>query len=100
MHARLVVVMIKTDKTDKIDDAIRIFRETLVPAAKAQKGYKGGDLLVDRSTGKLISESVWETEADMKAGETSDYLREQIAKLAPTFAAAPSTEHYEVALHT
>ncbi len=35
----------------------------------------------------------------MKAGEASPYLREQIAKMAPTFASQPVVEDYEVVAH-
>jgi heme-degrading monooxygenase HmoA len=93
MYTRLVIVQVKPDK---LDELVRIYSESIVPAAKAQKGCQGVYLLLDRNTGKGISEVMWDTEADMKAGETSGYLREQIAKAAPTFTAPPTTEHYEV----
>jgi hypothetical protein len=32
----------------------------------------------------------------MAAGESSNYLREQLTRLASTFAAPPTTEHFEV----
>jgi heme-degrading monooxygenase HmoA len=95
MYARLVIVQVKPDL---IDEVIRIYRDSIVPAAKSQKGCKGAFLLVDRNTGKGISEVLWETEADMLAGEASGYLREQIAKVAPTFTAPPTTERYEVSV--
>lgn len=95
MYARLVIAQIKPDK---IDELSRIYREFVAPAAKAQRGCKGAFLLIDPSSGKGISEVRWETEADMKAGEASGYLREQIAKVASTFAGAPTTERYEISV--
>jgi heme-degrading monooxygenase HmoA len=95
MFARLVIVQVRPDKMDEL---IRIYRDSILPAAKAQKGCKGVYLMTDRNTGKAISEVLWDTEADMKAGEASGYLREQIAKAAPTFAAAAITEHYEISV--
>ena len=35
-----------------------------MPAAKQQKGFKGLYLLHDRNTGKGLTISLWETEAD------------------------------------
>ena len=95
MHARVSTVQIQPGKTD---EAINIYRDSVVPAAKQQKGSKGMLLLTDASTGKGISIALWETEADMKAGEASGYYQEQIAKFASVFAAPPVMEHYEVSV--
>jgi len=70
-----------------------------MPAARQQKGFKSGRLLVDRKTGKITSVGLWETEADIQAsGEGSAYLQEQLAKFASLFTAPPVVEHYEVAV--
>jgi heme-degrading monooxygenase HmoA len=82
----------------RMDEGISIYRDSIAPAAKQQKGSKGVFFLVDRKTGKFVSLATWDTEADMIAGEASGYLREQIAKAAPTFAGPPETEHFEVAV--
>jgi len=95
MYARVVTVSIQPDR---LDEVIQVFRDSISPVAKQQKGNKGGYFLTDRKTGKAISVALWETEADMIAGETGDYLREQIAKVAAAFTAAPVAEHYEVSV--
>lgn len=96
MHARVVYTQVQSGK---IDEAIRIYRDSVTPAAEKQKGFKGGYLLTDRATGKGISISLWETEADMKAGETGGYLQEQIAKFGALFAGPPIREGFEVSVH-
>ena len=68
MHAR---VNHREIPTDKVDEVIRIYRDVTVPNRSAQKGFKGGYLLANRSTGKLISIALWETEADMMASVPS-----------------------------
>jgi heme-degrading monooxygenase HmoA len=95
MYARVTIVQIKPGKTD---EAIGIYRDSVVPAAKQLKGHKGGYLLTDRSTGKGISIALWETEADMKAGESSGYFQQQLAKFKDIFGAPPVREHYEVSV--
>jgi len=95
MHARVVTAQIQPGK---MEEAVGIYRDSVVPAAKQQKGFKGALLLTDPNTGKGISIALWETEADMQAGEASGYFQEQIAKFAAVFAAPPVTEHYEVSL--
>lgn len=93
MHAR---VMIGLMQPDKIEEGETIYRDSIVPAAKEQKGLKEILLLVAPETGKWISITLWETEADMLAGEASGYLREQVAKAAGTLTGAPSREAFEV----
>jgi hypothetical protein len=62
MYARVTIVQVLPGK---MDEAIGIFRDSVVPAANLQKGHKGHYLLTDRQNNKGISISLWETEADM-----------------------------------
>jgi len=95
MHARVTSTQVSPDK---VDEAVRLWRDSVMPAARQQKGFKSGRLLVDRKTGKAVSVGLWETEADAQAtGEASAYMREQLAKFAGLFTAPPVIEHYEVA---
>jgi heme-degrading monooxygenase HmoA len=95
MFARVVTVHMKTEY---LDEAIRIYEESVVAYARTQEGFERVILLSDRDTGKICSVSVWETEDDMLAGERSSYLRDQFAKLAGFFSDRPVTEHFEVAV--
>lgn len=95
MYARVTTVQVSPEN---MEEAIRLWRDSVMPAAREQKGFKSGRLLVDRKTGRGISIGLWETEADVQAsGEGSAYLREQLAKFAGLFTAPPTIEHYEVA---
>jgi heme-degrading monooxygenase HmoA len=93
MYAR---VTIANTKPDKFDEALKIIRDSILPAAKKQKGFKGFLDLGDKNTSKGILIVLWDSEADMKAGESSGYYREQVAKVAPLLAAPPTMEHLEV----
>ena len=95
MHARVTVSQIKPDK---IDEALALYRDSVVPTAKQQRGFKALLNLSDRTTGKGLSIVLWETEADMKAGEASGYYQQQLAKFKDLFATPPVKEHYEVAV--
>ncbi len=95
MYARVVTVQTQPGKTE---EAIRIYRDSVMPAAKQQQGFKGAFMLTDPNTGKGLSIALWETEADLRAGETSGYYQEQIAKFAQVFAAPPTREAYEVSV--
>ena len=93
MFARLTMAPMKMDK---LDETIKIFEESIVPAAKSQKGYRGAYLLTDRKTGKEVSISLWDSEEDAIANEQSGYYREQVSKLKEFFTALPVREGYEV----
>ena len=93
MYAR---VTISQTLPGKEDEGIALYRDSVVPAAKQQKGFKGTYLLTDRKMGKSISITLWETEADMTAGESSGFYRQQVAKFKDFYGAPPVREAYEV----
>jgi len=95
MFARLTIFQVKSDK---IDEAIKIYEESVIPAAKPQKGFRGAYLLSDRKTGKGISISLWDSEDDAIANEQSGYYQEQVSKFKDILAAPPVREGYEVSL--
>ncbi|MGO8949321.1 MAG: antibiotic biosynthesis monooxygenase family protein [Ktedonobacterales bacterium] len=93
MYARVTTVQIQPGK---IDEAIRIYEDSVVPAAKQQAGFRNTMLITDRASGKGMAITVWATEADSQASEASGYYQEQLAKFAPILTAAPVREVYEV----
>jgi heme-degrading monooxygenase HmoA len=95
MHCRAVTVQIQPGRSQ---EAIDIYNNSLVPAAKQQKGFRGAYLMTDAATGKALSISVWETENDMVEGERSGYYQEQIAKFGALFAGEPVMERYELSV--
>jgi len=86
-------------KPGKMDQAIGMYRESVLPTLKAQKGFKGLYWLSDRGTDKYTVITLWESEADMKATETSGLLQEVIANLGAFVATPPVIQHYEVSFH-
>jgi heme-degrading monooxygenase HmoA len=95
MFARITIIQIRPDSLDK---AIEIFGESVIPAAKTQKGYHSLHLLTDRATGKGIAIGFWESEADALANEQSGYYQEQVGKFKDIMVAPPIRESYEVSI--
>ena len=96
MHARLITSQYQLDK---LDEGIQLYRETILPELRQLPGFKGVMGLVDRSKGKAIALTLWESEADaLASGEGSAYMQASLAKFASLFAAAPVIETYEVGL--
>ena len=95
MYARVINIYIKPGS---MDEGINIYENAIVPAMRQQPGFKGTTLLTNRDANTGISISLWETEADMQAGEASGYLQEQLGKAAKLFSAPPTNAHYEVSV--
>ena len=78
-------------------EGIRLAREQIPPAARLQDGFEGIYLLFDQETGRSLSISFWETEADMKASEeAANRARNESVRTAGD--AVVRVEHYQVAL--
>jgi heme-degrading monooxygenase HmoA len=95
MHVRVTAVQIQPGR---MDEAIRIYQESVVPAAQQQRGYRSTMLLTDRASGKGMAITAWDSEADMQASEASGYYQEQLGKFAPLLAAPPTREVYELSV--
>jgi quinol monooxygenase YgiN len=96
MHARVFSAQIQPSK---LDDVIQLVQNSIIPAAKAQGGFKDLILLVDSSTDKAMIVSQWASEADRAASESNGFLREQLAKLSAFVAGPPSTERFTISAH-
>ena len=93
MHARVAFFHVKPGKRD---EAVSIFRDFVIPAAKKQKDFSGGLLLTDPAKGKGISIGLWESAEDMVASEARGFYQGWVDKLKGIFELAPFMEHYEV----
>ena len=97
MFARVTLTKVPGDK---VDEVAKIMQDSVIPAAKTQKGFLGLYSLGDTKEGKGITISLWETEEDCVANENSGYYQEQVDKFASFFTEAPVREGYEVVAHT
>jgi heme-degrading monooxygenase HmoA len=93
MFARILRIQIKIDQ---IDDASKLFKESVIPLCKNQKGYKGSFFLADRETAQCIAITLWESEEDMMATEHSRFFQEQLVKFMGFLIGPPVRETYEV----
>jgi heme-degrading monooxygenase HmoA len=97
MYARVVTNQIQPGK---MEDWAATIRDAVVPALKELKGFKGFVALLDPSTNKSIGYSMWESEADLKAGENNGSYQKKIAKLVGVLAGSPVREVYELRVLT
>ena len=93
MHGRIVSVQVKPEDLGK---AVGVYRDSVIPAAKEQKGFHDALLFTDSATGRAVSITIWETEEDLLAGQSSSYYQEQIAKFAELMIRTPDQEGFEL----
>jgi heme-degrading monooxygenase HmoA len=93
MEARVVDLRVPSMETKEL---VRIYRDSVLPAARRQRGFKGALLLTDDDTGVGISISLWETEEDREEGEASGFYQAQIRKFSELLTETPVRKHYNV----
>lgn len=92
MYARVINSSIVREK---VDAGLSVWRDTLVPAMKHEKGFRGVCLVSNRKTGQCMAITLWETEADANAME--DLQAQTLALFNGLFTCSPEHQ-YEVIL--
>ena len=95
MHARVTSFRLDPSMTD---GGTLLLQKGVMPKLKVQKGFRGF-LALANTEGKAITISLWETEADMTATESTEWYQTQVARAAPMLSEEPELEHYEVRIH-
>ena len=93
MNSRIISLRIRPGK---MDQALRIFRSSILPATKNQRGNASVLVFCCREKNELISCTLWETYEDMMETERSGILDQQIAKLSTVLAESPQGDEYEL----
>lgn len=65
----------------KIDDAVKVINETVLPALKALPGFTAVNFMADRSAGKLVAVAFYADEAALEgSAEAVEPLRTEVAE--------------------
>jgi hypothetical protein len=80
-----------------IDDAVDVYKHSVLPAQQARDGYEGGYVLATPE-GKALAITFWRDEEAAEAGLASGFYGEQVEKFVTTFRAPPGRETYDVAV--
>lgn len=95
MYTRAITLPLQPGKVDK---AIAVFEKTIVPMFQQQKGFQGGYLVGDRSNGKAVSITLWDTEANATALDTGGFYQKWVAMLDDFLSSPAVREQDEVYL--
>ena len=81
------------------DDAVEVFRESVLPALHEQEGYEGSYVLLSPE-GKALVITFWRTPDDADAGLAGarSFYAEQVAKFATIYRSPPGRDSYDVVL--
>ena len=90
MYARMVTASIMPDK---LDAAIQLWKDSVAPTTRQQKGFVNARLYVDRNASRIRTIGLWQTEADFRA--SAAWNQEQLDKFVALFMAPPVVEGYE-----
>ena len=96
MLARMTYLQVKPEN---IAEGIRLYRSSVMPELKKQKGNQGTCLLVDWESGKAISVGFWRSEKDVQASEENRFYQDQLVKFLHLFVGPPIRESYKVVIH-
>jgi len=96
--ARLTTADIDTVRTS-VENAVDVFRESVLPALHEQPGYEGSYVLLSPE-GKALVLTFWATVEDADAGIAGarSFYSEQVAKFATIYRSPPGRESYDVVL--
>lgn len=82
----------------KTEEAVQIYLVSAIPAMREQRGFRGVLVLTDPETGEGYGITLWETEEDAKAFDSSGNYREQVIKLGRLLAESPDRKIYDVSI--
>jgi heme-degrading monooxygenase HmoA len=81
----------------RLENAIELFKESVVPALREQDGYQGVYVVLSPE-GKVLAITFWESEDAAEAGIAGgrSFYAQQIEKFVTLYRSPPGREHYEV----
>lgn len=95
MYARVSTIQ---GPTDQLDQGLERMKTEIVPSVK-QLGAQGIISLADRTTGKSLTITLWDTEEDLRESEEqANQLRRQAAEGIGA-SSEPQVERYEVVVY-
>jgi hypothetical protein len=63
MYARISTI---EGDPSKIDDAVAVLNEKIIPTLKGVKGFTAVNFMADKSTGKLVGVAFWQDQAALE----------------------------------
>jgi hypothetical protein len=88
------VTQVRMNPAD-VEESVRLFDESVVPAAEQEEGFMGALLFV-REDGHALAIDLCDTLEHMSENERNGFYQTQVAKFADKFTGRPSRQFYTV----
>ena len=98
MFARVTYVQ-APEGEGKIQEGLKLWYQNVLPTTSAREGFMGVLSLVDHSTGKALSVTLWEGDEQMIASTEAKYHNEALQRFGEFFEGVHDPENYEVNLY-
>ena len=95
MYARVIQFPLKAES---ITDAIAYFHDSVGPALKNLDGFKNSRMLTNPSTNRGLMVTIWDSEENRQAAESSGFLQDVLKHMSGYFAGPPTVDYYEVSV--
>lgn len=95
MFARVTTIQ---GPPESVDESVIVTREKALPQARQIPGFKGALTLVDRTSGKGLTITLWESEDALRTSDEAANKIRSDAVAAITGAEVVSVDRYEVAI--
>lgn len=93
MYARVTTFHLNVKS---MEEATKVYEESIIPDAKLQKGFKNAFFLHNRNAGKFVSITIWESLEFALNNQKSGYFQRQIDKFEKFLVVKPEVEGYSV----
>ena len=80
----------------KVEEGLNLWRKNVLPVTMAREGFTGTISMIDRTTGKALSLTLWDLEEDLVASTEAEYHLQAVAKFSEFFQGAHEPENFEV----
>ena len=90
----MTVTKLKPDIS--LEDARKIYDDSVIPAIKGQKGFIGGWLMVSEDSDEGIAVGLWESKEVALEFDKSDLYQEQVKKFAAFIKSMVGRKYYNV----
>ncbi len=96
MYARVTTFNLNISRRE---EAVEIYKNSIIPAAEKQDGFRSACFFVNKNAGKFVSITMWDSMDHAVANQKSGYFQAQIDKLSHLQVVVPDIEGFDVSAH-
>ena len=83
-----------------MEEAVEVYKNSIIPAAKKQEGFHNAFFLTNRNAGKFISITIWDNIDYALKNQKSGYYQDQLDKFEKFVVVKPEVEGFLVGAYS